>query len=244
MEIRRGLSGARAAIAAAMLLIGGCHHGVGNERDGGLSDGDVLGKDAVALPSSDAGGDLVALSADGQAAPDSAGLGAEAGAAEAGADGSDLADGGAEPGCGCPPGDYWIEVKDDLGVPSSLNVKFKLAYRVNVRPSACIPNVPWAYYVESLGQFGVYACDSADQTRSCVDLDPGAPGGGSLLLSDGQRVTLVHQGLVTDFTPGSPFRKGMVVTGTYTATGYFPAGGMVPVHGSFRVCATAIQPLL
>src|SRR4051812_10192316 len=98
MEIRRGLSGARAAIAAAMLLIGGCRHGVGNERDGGLSDGDVLGKDAVALPSSDAGGDLVALSTDGQAASD-----------------SDLADGGAEPGCGCPPGDYWIEVTDDLG---------------------------------------------------------------------------------------------------------------------------------
>ena len=144
-------------------------------------------------------------------------------------------------GCGCPAGDYFIEVKAEALPPTSRTFRFTFDQRP-LNPT-CVPTAPWAFYSARSGQFGLYGCDSADQTRNCLRLDPGDPGIGFALWDSGIRETVVHPAIVVDNKPAKPFNGGVpwIARGSYTATAVDEQGNAVSLRGTFQVCASALE---
>jgi hypothetical protein len=213
----------RTVVAFALLLASGCHHtgGSGGTTDAGESEG-----------GSDMQVDLRAE--EGSRGPDASG---EVGAADA--TGSDEA---SALGCDCPPGDYFLEVKSTPGSAVVVDQTWQAPFMQTPIPDSCVPAVPWSFYDEPM--FNLYACRSADQTRDCIQLSVGAPAGGFYLGAAGERATLTHPPVQTDFVRGGGRAPPAVVSGSYTATATAADGTRFDLHGNFRVCVSTRRLLL
>lgn len=146
--------------------------------------------------------------------------------------------------CGCPPGDYWIEVKSDPGAAFPVDQTFRRAYVQKPIEQTCVPEGPWSYYREPL--FTLYGCAAADQTRDCIQIDPARSASmeGGVYLSSRGRAVLNHPPVITDFVRMGGNSPGLVLSGSYTATATEPDGTQWNLHGSFRVCVTTRTLLL
>jgi len=220
----------RPAVAFALLLASGCHRtlGSGGTTDAGGSEG---GSDPQLDLRADEG-------SPGFDAPGEAGSNVSG---EVGADAT-WGDDASPLGCDCPLGDYFLEVKSAPGSAVVVDQTWHAPFMQMPIPDTCVPSVPWSYYSEPM--FNLYACRSADQTRDCIQLSAGNPGVGFYLGAAGERATLTHPPVQTDFVSGRGRTPPLVVSGSYTATATAADGTRFDLHGNFRVCVSTRRLLL
>jgi hypothetical protein len=134
-----------------------------------------------------------------------------------------------DPGCGCPPGEYWLEVSGDLADQV-------FAFPVPTTMPACPDGplrVPWCVTGTAFAE--IAACATSDPTVSCLVIYTRSSIEGTYIDRTGTEWELVLNELTLP-ADWETLARGDVAIGEYDAWAYALERDPTRLLGSFQLC--------